>query len=121
MSATSLGLLALFLVVLLLAAWPVGIWLARLSSGQLPSWVLKSEAPFFRLAGTSAGHSMRWSEYALALLAFNLIGFFAVYLLQRFQGGVAPEPCRAGGHFPRLRLQHGHQLCHQHQLAGLWR
>ena len=82
MSTASMGLLALFLVVLLLAAWPVGIWLARLSSGQLPSWALKAEGPFLRLAGTSADRSMRWSEYALALLAFNLIGFFAVYLLQ---------------------------------------
>lgn len=100
MSTASMGLLALFLVVLLLAAWPVGIWLARLSSGQLPSWVLKSEAPFFRLAGTSAGHSMRWSEYALALLAFNLIGFFAVYLLQRFQGGVPLNPAGLGAISP---------------------
>ena len=100
MSTASMGLLALFLVVLLLAAWPVGIWLARLSSGQLPSWVLKSEAPFFRLAGTSAGHSMRWSEYALALLAFNLIGFFAVYLLQRFQGGLPLNPAGLGGISP---------------------
>lgn len=100
MSTASMGLLALFLVVLLLAAWPVGIWLARLSSGQLPSWVLKSEAPFFRLAGTSAGHSMRWSEYALALLAFNLIGFFAVYLLQRFQGGLPLNPAGLGAISP---------------------
>lgn len=100
MSTASMGLLALFLVVLLLAAWPVGIWLARLSSGELPAWALKAEKPFLRLAGTSAGHSMRWSEYALALLAFNLIGFFAVYLLQRFQGGLPLNPAGLGAISP---------------------
>ena len=100
MSTASMGLLALFLVVLLLAAWPVGIWLARLSSGQLPSWALKAEGPFLRLAGTSADRSMRWSEYALALLAFNLIGFFAVYLLQRFQGGLPLNPAGLGAISP---------------------
>ena len=100
MSTASMGLLALFLLVLLLAAWPVGIWLARLSSGQLPSWALKAEGPFLRLAGTSADRSMRWSEYALALLAFNLIGFFAVYLLQRFQGGLPLNPAGLGAISP---------------------
>lgn len=83
MSIAAMGLLAIFLVILLLAAWPVGIWLARICSGQLPTWVLKAETPLFRLAGTSADRSMRWSEYALALLAFNLVGVVAVYLLQR--------------------------------------
>ncbi len=92
MSIAAMGLLAIFLVILLLAAWPVGIWLARLCSGQLPTWVLKAETPLFRLAGTSADRSMRWSEYALALLAFNLVGVVAVYLLQRFQGGLPLNP-----------------------------
>ena len=92
MSIAAMGLLAIFLVILLLAAWPVGIWLARICSGQLPTWVLKAETPLFRLAGTSADRSMRWSEYALALLAFNLVGVVAVYLLQRFQGGLPLNP-----------------------------
>jgi potassium-transporting ATPase potassium-binding subunit len=36
MNSSSWGLLALYLGLLLLAAWPLGIWLARLSSGKLP-------------------------------------------------------------------------------------
>ncbi len=100
MSTEAMGLLALFLVVLLLAAWPLGSWLARLCSGQLPSWALKAEAPLFRLAGTSAERSMRWSEYALALLAFNLLGVAAVYLLQRLQGGLPLNPAALGAVSP---------------------
>ena len=85
MSTTSWGLLALYLGLLLVAAWPLGIWLARLSSGALPVWMLRVEAPLYRLAGTSAKASMNWSHYALALLAFNALGVFAVYALQRLQ------------------------------------
>jgi K+-transporting ATPase ATPase A chain len=85
MNNTSWGLLALYLALLLLAAWPLGIWLARLSSGNLPRWMQRAEAPLYRLAGTSADKSMNWSQYALALLAFNTLGVFAVYALQRLQ------------------------------------
>jgi potassium-transporting ATPase potassium-binding subunit len=85
MSTTSWGLLVFYLGILLVAAWPLGIWLARLSSGALPVWMLRVEAPLYRLAGTSAKASMNWSHYALALLAFNALGVFAVYAVQRLQ------------------------------------
>ncbi|MDB5932301.1 MAG: potassium-transporting ATPase subunit KdpA [Polaromonas sp.] len=92
MTSASLGLLALYLGVLLVLSWPLGIWLARLSSGNLPRWMLRAEAPLFRLAGTSADKSMHWSAYALALLAFNALGVLAVYALQRLQGGLPLNP-----------------------------
>jgi K+-transporting ATPase ATPase A chain len=85
MSNGSWGLLALFLGVLLVTAWPLGIWLARLYSGNLPGWMHKAEAPLYRLAGTSADANMKWSQYALTLLAFNALGLVAVYALQRLQ------------------------------------
>lgn len=85
MSTSAWGLLALFLVLLLLASWPLGIWLARLSSGQLPGWMLRVEAPLYRLASTSADQSMNGSQYTLALLAFNVLGVLVVYALQRLQ------------------------------------
>ena len=91
-STTSWGLLALFLVVLLALSWPLGIWLARLVSGTLPRWMVRAEAPLYRLAGTSADHSMHWSAYAFAVLAFNAIGFFVVYALQRFQADLPLNP-----------------------------
>jgi K+-transporting ATPase ATPase A chain len=85
MSNSSWGLLALFLGALLVTAWPLGIWLVRIYSGNLPDWMHKVEAPLYRLAGTSADANMKWSQYALALLAFNVLGVLAVYLLQRLQ------------------------------------
>jgi len=92
MSTTSWGLLAFFLGLLLVAAWPLGIWLARLSSGNVPRWMQRIEAPLYRLAGTSADKSMNWSHYALALLAFNALGVFAVYALQRLQVSLPLNP-----------------------------
>jgi len=92
MSSSAWGLLALFLVVLLTAAWPLGIWLARISAGHLPNWMLKSETPLYRLAGTAPDRSMNWSQYALALLAFNALGVLVVYLLQRWQVGLPLNP-----------------------------
>ena len=92
MTTSSWGLLALFLGLLLMAAWPLGIWLARLNSGQLPRWMQRIEAPLYRLAGTSADKSMNWSHYALALLAFNALGVFVVYALQRLQVSLPLNP-----------------------------
>ena len=85
MSASSWGLLALYLATLVLLAWPLGIWLSRITSGDLPRWMLNLEAPLFRLAGVSPGNSMNWWQYALALLAFNALGVLVLYALQRLQ------------------------------------
>jgi K+-transporting ATPase ATPase A chain len=85
MTSSSWGLLALYLIVLLIASWPLGIWLARLCTGELPGWMHKLEGPLYRLAGTSASKSMGWLHYAMALLAFNLLGALVVYVLQRVQ------------------------------------
>jgi len=92
MSPSAWGLLALFLGVLLAAAWPLGVWLARIASGQLPNWMHRVEAPLYRWAGTSADRSMSWSQYALAVLALNALGVLAVYLLQRWQAWLPLNP-----------------------------
>ncbi|ROZ77735.1 potassium-transporting ATPase subunit KdpA [Ramlibacter sp. WS9] len=92
MSGSAWGLLALYLVVLLALSWPLGIWLSRIATGNLSGWMLKLEAPLYRLAGTSADRSMNWWQYALALLAFNALGVLAVYLLQRLQVSLPLNP-----------------------------
>ena len=84
MTASSWSLLAVYLAVLLVLSWPLGAWLARLCSGNLPRWMQAVEAPLYKLAGTGLDKSMNWVSYALALLAFNALGALAVYALQRF-------------------------------------
>ena len=85
MSTSAWGLLALFLLVLLALAWPLGRYLAALCKGTLPRWMQAVEAPLYRLAGTSPERAMHWKHYALALLAFNTLGALVVYALQRLQ------------------------------------
>ena len=85
MSNQAWGLLGLFLIVLLLLSWPLGLWLARLCTGELPGWMKRIESPLYRAAGTAADKTMNWSHYALAVLAFNVLGVLAVYALQRLQ------------------------------------
>ncbi len=92
MSSAAWGLLALFLSVLLAASWPLGTWIARLSAGTHPRWMQRIEAPLYRLAGTSAEQSMPWTQYALALLAFNALGALVVYALQRLQVSLSLNP-----------------------------
>ncbi len=92
MTTSAWGLLALFLALLLLAAWPMGLWLARLSAGQLPGWMHRVESPLYRWADTNAERAMTWSQYALALLAFNVLGALLVYLLQRWQAWLPLNP-----------------------------
>ena len=95
MSSLALIQLVVFLVVLAVVAWPLGVWLAAVSESRMPRWmapVRLLENGLYRLAGIDANAGMGWRHYALALLAFNLLGVFAVYALQRLQGMLPLNP-----------------------------
>ncbi len=80
--------LALYLAVLLGLAWPLGLYMARVYKDELPGfvrWLRPLENGLYRLCGVKPGDDMPWTRYAFAMLAFNLLGFLAVYALQRFQ------------------------------------
>lgn len=96
MDASAWALLALFLAALGLLAWPLGRYLAALCEGRLPRWMLRVEAPLYKLAGVSPELSMHWRSYALGLLAFNAIGALAVYGLQRLQAVLPLNPAGMG-------------------------
>ena len=83
-------LLAVYLVVLLLLAWPVGIWTARIADTARPlpralAPVVALEHGVYRLAGVDPASPMGWKAFAGALLVFNAIGLVVVYALQRLQ------------------------------------
>jgi len=92
MTSSAWGLLALFLVLLGLLAWPVGKFLAALCNERVPRWMQRVEAPLYRLSGTRPEQSMHWLRYAFALLAFNAIGAIFVYALQRLQAWLPLNP-----------------------------
>jgi len=92
MTSSAWGLLALLLVALVVLGWPLGRFIAALCDGRLPRWMQRIEAPLYRLAGVAPGEAMHWRTYALALLAFNAIGTFFVYGLQRLQAVLPLNP-----------------------------
>jgi K+-transporting ATPase ATPase A chain len=87
-----LGLLASFLAVLFLLAWPLGNWLSKIAQGQLPRWTKAVERPLFKCAGIRADGESNWRQYTLALLLFNALGIVAVFTLQRFQAFLPLNP-----------------------------
>jgi len=46
----------------------------------------------YRVCGIDPNEEMAWTTYAKAMLVFNLLGFLAVYLLQRMQGFLPLNP-----------------------------
>jgi K+-transporting ATPase ATPase A chain len=76
--------LAVYLVVLLAAVKPLGLYMAKLM--ETPRWqpLARIENGVFRLCGIGR-EEMSWRQYALAVLVFSLVGFIAVYALQRLQ------------------------------------
>jgi K+-transporting ATPase ATPase A chain len=95
MSANGLIQIALFLVVLLALAKPLGWYMARVYEGNLPvfvRWVTPLENIFYRLCGVDSKDDMRWTSYALAMLWFALLSVLVVYGMQRLQGLLPLNP-----------------------------
>ena len=83
--------LAVYLVVLLLPAWPLARAMDAVIQGRF-AWGSRVEAPLYRLAGVEPGREQGWLSYAFGLLVFNGLGVFAVYALQRLQGVLPLNP-----------------------------
>ncbi|SOZ54598.1 P-type ATPase, high-affinity potassium transport system, A chain [Cupriavidus taiwanensis] len=89
------GLLALYLAILLALAPLLGRYLRRAVEDdgyRLTGWGRSLERALYRLAGVQPGAQMGWRRYALAVLAFNLLGAVAAYALQRLQGWLPLNP-----------------------------
>jgi len=99
MTANAYLQLALYVVVLIALAKPLGAYMARIYQGE-PAVLNRIGAPFesllYRMFGVNPSEEMRWTQYAMAMLWFNLLGFIAVYALQRFQAVLPLNPENLG-------------------------
>ena len=88
MTAASVALIALFLLVMLLLVKPLGLYMANVMEGR-PIWPLRVggglERLLYRLGGVDPAAEMGWKRYMIALLLFNAVGALALYALQRLQ------------------------------------
>jgi len=103
MSANGLFQMAFYIVVLLALAKPLGAYMARICQGE-PALLNRLGAPFeralYKICGVDAEREMRWTEYAVALMAFNILGLLVVYALQRLQGWLPLNPQGMAGVSP---------------------
>ncbi|MBN8887633.1 MAG: potassium-transporting ATPase subunit KdpA [Rudaea sp.] len=104
MTANAWLQIGLYLVVLLLTVKPLGAFMAAVFADK-PNRVNRIGAPverlIYRVSGIRADEDMSWKRYAIAMLAFNVLGLLVVYLLQRVQqwlplnpqgfGAIAPD------------------------------
>jgi len=104
---TVIGLLQiiLFAGVLPLVAWPLGVYMARVYSGE-DFWMRRVLGPverfFYRVAGVDPLREMDWKENTLALLIFNGLGILLLYALLRLQDILPLNPQQFGAVPPDL-------------------
>ncbi|WP_072396230.1 potassium-transporting ATPase subunit KdpA [Hyphomicrobium sp. CS1GBMeth3] len=87
--------IALVLGAVLVAAWPLGTYLARVFSGErtvLAPLLMPLERRLYAAAGVRADREQNWLGYTLAMLALNAVGFVLLYALMRLQGVLAGNP-----------------------------
>jgi potassium-transporting ATPase potassium-binding subunit len=94
--------LAFYGVVLLALAKPLGAYMADVYEGKGLAIRIGGgvERLLYRAGGVDANSEMRWIEYAIAMLVFNLLGAIAVYGLQRLQGVLPLNPQAFGAVSP---------------------
>jgi K+-transporting ATPase ATPase A chain len=103
MTGNGLLQIAVYLVVLLALAKPLGVYMARVYDGQrtfLAPVVEPLERLVYRLCGVRADEGMTWRTCAVAMLVFNALGMLAVYALQRVQGWLPLNPQSLGAVAP---------------------
>jgi K+-transporting ATPase ATPase A chain len=87
--------IAIYFVVLLALAKPLGGYMAAVYEGRAirTQRILGPlERIIYRLAGIDPQQEMRWTRYAAAMLWFNLVGVIVVYALQRVQQWLPLNP-----------------------------
>ncbi len=80
--------IALFFVVLLAVTKPLGVFMARVFSGDrtfLDPALRPIERLLYRMTGIDAEREMDWKEYSVAMLLFSGVSMLLLYLIQRVQ------------------------------------
>src|SRR5262245_49461079 len=91
--------IAIFCGIVVAIARPLGGYLARIYTGErtlLSFMAGPAERLLYRLAGTDEADEQHWTTYVAAMLAFSLLGFVALFLLQRFQASLPLNPAGMG-------------------------
>jgi len=95
MNVQGWGLIALFIVILVALAKPMGMWLFALYEGRrtpLHYVFGPLEKAFYKLGGIDPETEQSWRRYAVHMLAFNLALLLLTYFVLRFQNLLPMNP-----------------------------
>ena len=94
MTANGYLQLAIYVVVLIALAKPLGAYMADVYEGRGVAIRVGSgfERAIYRIGGVDPAREMRWTEYTIAMLLFNMAGGLVVYGLQRLQALLPLNP-----------------------------
>ncbi len=96
-----------FFLLILLAAKPVGIYMARVFERErtfADALLRPVERLLYRLSGIDEKHEMHWTEYTGALLLFSLVTMVATYAIERLQHILPLNPQHLPAVAPDLAL-----------------
>jgi potassium-transporting ATPase potassium-binding subunit len=89
MTANGWFQITLFFIVLLAVTKPLGLFMARVFSGErtfLDPVCRPVERLLYRCTGVDESHEMDWKEYAISMLLFSAVSMLLLYLIERVQG-----------------------------------
>ena len=88
MTANGWFQIGLFLLAIFAVAKPLGIYMARVFSGEktfLDAVLRPVERLLYRVTGVDETREMPWKEYAISMLLFSGVSMALLYLIQRMQ------------------------------------
>ncbi|MBL1256654.1 potassium-transporting ATPase subunit KdpA [Methylocystis sp. Sn-Cys] len=95
MTAIGLAQIAIVLLAVIAAAMSLGAYMARVMGGErtaLTPALAPIERGFYKLSGVDPAREQNWLAYAMAMLAFSIVGLLSLYALQRLQGVLPLNP-----------------------------
>jgi potassium-transporting ATPase potassium-binding subunit len=83
--------ISIVLVAVGASAWPLSRFIAAVFAGR-KTFLVPLENALYKLAGVDPANEQSWLSYALSMLVFSALCFFALYLIQRCQGFLPLNP-----------------------------
>ncbi len=95
----------LFLGIILAITKPIGVFLARVFSGErtvLDPVLRPVERLIYRLTAVDDQQEMKWTEYGISMLLFSAVSMLLLYLMLRLQAHLPWNPQKFGAVSPDL-------------------
>ncbi len=105
MTANGWFQIGLYVVILLAITKPLGVYMARVFSGERTFFdpiARPVERLLYRVTGVDEKSEMRWTEYAFSMLIFSVVSLVLLYAIERLQYWLPWNPQKMAGVAPDL-------------------